>query len=89
MKQSPRLHLERLEDRITPDATGTTLLAAPTTTPTTTDQVVVTTPPTVTSTSTGPTLQQMIDAMNAYLASLNTTTDTGLGTGLGGGSTGN
>jgi hypothetical protein len=93
MNRSPRLHLERLEDRITPDATMTMTMTMTMTPPTTTppDQVVITPVPPAPTYYNVPTPAQMIAMMNAYLATLPPSGggDTGLGTGLGGGSSGN
>jgi hypothetical protein len=90
MKRSPRPHLERLEDRITP--IGPTPISPygsyppPMPPP---DQVVVSPPPPA-LTYYIPTPAEMIAAMNAYLATLPNPTPPGpggdgLGTGLGGG----
>ncbi|HBI42113.1 MAG TPA: hypothetical protein DDY78_04540 [Planctomycetales bacterium] len=86
MKRSPRLHLEQLEDRITP--IGPVLFDPTYLPPPPPDQVVVTPPPPA-PTYYIPTPADMVAAMNAYLASLPpppTGGDIGLGTGLGGGS---
>ena len=89
MKLSPRLHLEQLEDRITPVGPmpiGPTGYPPPIQPP---DMVVVYTPPPA-PTYPVPTPADMVAMMNAYLASLPPSGGgDGLGTGLGGGSGGN